>query len=246
VNYRKHQWVLAAVLSALLALMVSCGGKKTKENPPPPPTPVTATLSANPATIQSGQSSTLTWSTQGATEVNLQGNKVDPNGSQTVTPTQTTTYQLAANGAGGNQTATATVTVVQPTPTPTPPPAPTPPPMTDDQILAQTISDIYFDYDKADLRPEAQAAIAKAAPVIKQHSGWVIRIEGNCDERGSIEYNLALGERRAAAAQQALVQNGVSASQIKTISNGKEKPVCTDSNEECWQRNRNDHFLLAH
>src|SRR5262249_15968000 len=117
VNYRKDQWVLAAVLSALLALMVSCGGKKTKETPPPPPAPVTATLSANPASIQSGQSSTLTWSTQGATEVNLQGNKVDPNGSQTVTPTQTTTYQLAANGPGGNQTATATVTVVQPTPT---------------------------------------------------------------------------------------------------------------------------------
>jgi peptidoglycan-associated lipoprotein len=188
----------------------------------------------------------LTWSTQGATEVNLQGNKVDPNGSQTVSPTQTTTYQLAANGAGGNQTATATVTVVQPTPTPTPAPVATPPPMTDDQILAQTISDIYFDYDKADLRPEAQAAIAKAAPVIKQHSGWVLRVEGNCDDRGSIEYNLALGERRAAAAQQALVQNGVSASQIKTISNGKEKPVCTDANEECWQRNRNDHFSLAH
>jgi peptidoglycan-associated lipoprotein len=245
VNYRKHQWVLAVVLSALLALAVGCGGKKTKETPPPPPTPVTATLSADPATIQSGQSSTLTWSTQGATEVNLQGSKVDANGSQSVSPTQTTTYQLAANGPGGNQTATATVTVI-PQPTPTPTPAPTPNPITDDQILAQTITDIYFDYDKADLRPEAQQALAKAAPVIKSHSNWVIRIEGNCDERGSIEYNLALGERRAAAAQQGLAQNGVSASQIRTVSNGKEKPVCTEANEECWQRNRNDHFSLVH
>lgn len=242
-NYRKH-WVLAVVLSALLALAVSCGGKKTKETPVQPPTPVTATLSANPATIQSGQSSTLTWSTQGATEVNLQGNKVDANGSQSVSPTQTTTYQLAANGPGGNQTATATVTVIPP-PTPTPTPAPTPPPVSDDQIFAQTITDIYFDYDKSDLRPEAQAAIAKAAPVFKSHN-WSIRIEGNCDERGSIEYNLALGERRAAAAQQAFIQNGLSAGQIKTVSNGKEKPVCTEANEDCWQRNRNDHFSLVH
>lgn len=241
-NYRKH-WVLAVLLSALL-VVAGCGKKKAP-TPPPPPTPVTATLSADPATIQSGQSSTLTWSTQGATEVNLQGNKVDANGSQTVSPTQTTTYQLAANGPGGNQTATATVTVIPP-PTPTPTPAPTPPPITDDQILAQTITDIYFDYDKADLRPEAQQALAKAAPVIKSHSNWVLRIEGNCDERGSIEYNLALGERRAAAAQQALTQNGVSPSQIRTVSNGKEKPVCTEATEECWQRNRNDHFSLVH
>lgn len=243
-NYRKHQWVLAVVLSALLVAM-GCGKKKAPATPPQPPTPVTATLSADPATIQSGQSSTLTWSTQGATEVNLQGSKVDANGSQSVSPTQTTTYQLAASGPGGNQTATATVTVIPP-PTPTPTPVPTPPPMSDEQILAQTITDIFFDFDKADLRPEAQAALAKAAPVIKSHGNWVIRIEGNCDERGSIEYNLALGERRAAAAQQALTQNGVSASQIKTISNGKEKPVCTESTEDCWQRNRNDHFSLVH
>lgn len=243
-NYRKHQWVFAIVLSVLL-VAAGCGKKKAPPTPPQPPTPVTATLSADPATIQSGQSSTLTWSTQGATEVNLQGSKVDPNGSQSVSPTQTTTYQLAANGPGGNQTATATVTVIPPA-TPTPTPVATPPPMSDEQILAQTITDIYFDFDKADLRPEAQAALAKAAPVIKSHNNWVIRIEGNADERGSIEYNLALGERRAASAQQALVQNGVNGSQIKTVSNGKEKPVCTESNEECWQRNRNDHFSLVH
>lgn len=243
-NYRTHQWVLAVVLSALL-VAVGCGKKKAPPTPPPP-TPVTATLSANPATIQSGQSSTLTWSTQGATDVTLQGSKVDPNGSQSVSPTETTTYTLSASGAGGNQSAPATVTVIQPTPTPTPTPAATPPPLSDDQILAQNITDIYFDYDKADLRPEAQQALSKAASVIKSHSNWVVRIEGNCDDRGSIEYNLALGERRAAAAQQALVQNGVGSGQLKTVSNGKEKPVCTDATEDCWQRNRNDHFSLVH
>jgi len=87
--------------------------------------------------------------------------------------------------------------------------------------------------------------LQRAAPVIKSHPGWVVRIEGNCDERGSIEYNLALGERRAASAQQALIQYGVGGNQLKTLSNGKEKPVCTESNEDCWQRNRHDHFGLA-
>lgn len=243
-NYRKNYLVSAVVLSALMALAVGCGGKKTKTTPVQPPQPVTATLSANPATIQSGQSSTLTWATQNATDITLEGNKVDANGSQSVSPTQTTTYHLAATGAGGTQNATATVTVIPP-PTPTPTPAPTPPSLTDEQILAQSLTDIYFDYDKSDLRPEAQQALQRAAPVVKGHPGWVIRIEGNCDDRGSIEYNLALGERRAAAAQQALIQNGVGANQLKLLSNGKEKPVCTDANEDCWQRNRRDHFELT-
>jgi peptidoglycan-associated lipoprotein len=86
--------------------------------------------------------------------------------------------------------------------------------------------------------------LAKAAPVIAAHPSWQIRIEGNCDERGSSMYNLALGERRANAAQQALIQGGVPATQLKTISYGKEKPVCTESNEDCWQRNRRVHFTL--
>jgi peptidoglycan-associated lipoprotein len=117
--------------------------------------------------------------------------------------------------------------------------------MTDEQILAQSITDIYFDYDKSDLRPEAQQALTKAAPVFKSHPNWVVRIEGNCDDRGSIEYNLALGERRAASAQQFLIQQGVPGNQLKTISHGKEMPVCTEATEDCWQRNRRDHFALA-
>src|SRR5580704_14946137 len=104
--------------------MVASGCKK-KETPPPPPPPAkapTATLSANPSSIQRGQSSTLTWSTENATDVALDGNKVDPSGSQTVSPTETTTYHLTAKGAGGTQEATAQVSVATPTPTPTPVP----------------------------------------------------------------------------------------------------------------------------
>jgi peptidoglycan-associated lipoprotein len=243
VNYRTKNWSL--ILGALIALMLVSGcKKKEKPIPPPPPKAPTATLSADPTSIQRGQSSTLTWNTTDATDVTLDGNKVDPSGSQSVSPTQTTTYHLVAKGAGGTQEATAQVTVSAP-PTPTPTPAPTATPIPDDQLFAQSVRDVYFDYDKADLRPDAQQQLAQAAQLIKQ-KGWKVQIEGNCDERGSTEYNLALGERRADAAKQALIQNGVSPDALKTISYGKEKPQCTDSNEDCWQKNRRDHFTLLH
>ena len=243
-NYSKRHWSLILGMLAALLLVSGCK-KKTTPPVPPPPTPApTATLSANPNSIQRGQSATLTWSTENATDVALDGNKVDPSGSQTVSPTETTTYHLTAKGTGGTQEATAQVTVIAPTPTPTPTPAPTPT-VTDDQLFAQNITDVYFDYDKSDLRPDGQQMLARAAQMIKQ-KGWKVQIEGNCDERGSTEYNLALGERRADSAKQALIQGGVSADSIKTISYGKEKPQCTESNEDCWQKNRRDHFTLLH
>jgi peptidoglycan-associated lipoprotein len=244
VNNRKKQWILAVMLSSMLALVIGCGGKKQPPPPPPPPPkPVTATLSANPTSIQRGQSATLTWSTDGATDVTVEGNKVDLSGSQTVSPTDTTTYHLSAKGAGGTQDATATVTVTAPPPPPTP--APTPAPPSDDELFS-AVKDIYFDYDKADLRPESQASLAQAAQLISQHPNWKVKIEGNCDERGSAMYNLALGEKRANAAQQALTQGGVAAGQLQVVSYGKEKPVCTEANEDCWQKNRHDHFVLQH
>ena len=233
------------VLGVLVFLMVASGCKKKVTAPPPPPPPkaVSATLSANPTSIEAGQSTTLTWSTESATDVALDGNKVDPSGSQTVSPTQTTTYHLTAKGAAGTQEATAQVAVI-PKATPTPTPAPTPT-VTDDQLFAQMVKDVYFDYDKADLRPDAQQALAQAAQVIKQ-KGWKVQIEGNCDDRGSTEYNLSLGEHRADSAKQALQQAGVGADAVKTISYGKEKPQCTEQNEDCWQKNRRDHFTLLH
>jgi peptidoglycan-associated lipoprotein len=244
VNNSKRNRIV--VLGVLFLLLVASGCKKKEPAPPPPPPPKapTATLSANPTSIQAGQSATLTWSTENATDVAMDGNKVDPSGSQTVSPTQTTTYHLTAKGPGGTQEATAQVSVA-PKPTPTPTPAPTPPPITDEQLFAQMVKDVYFDYDKAELRSDAQAALAQAAQIIKQ-KGWKVQIEGNCDERGSTEYNLALGERRADSAKQALIQGGVSADSLKTISYGKEKPVCSESNEDCWQKNRHDHFVLLH
>ena len=239
---RKSNLSLSIVL--LLAMAFSgCGGKKptppTPPTPPPQPKPVTATLSASPSSIQRGQSSTLTWSTENATDVTLQGTKVDPSGSQSVSPTRSTDYHLVATGPAGTQDAAARVTVNEP-----PPPAITTPSATDEELFNQNVRDIYFDYDRAELRPESQQALARAAQFLNQHPTWRVRIEGNCDERGSTEYNLSLGEERANAAKQALTQGSVSADRLQTISYGKEKPVCTEPTEDCWQKNRHDHFVL--
>ena len=241
----RKSWILIVGMIALLMMVSGCKKKPPPAPPTPPPKPVSATLSANPTSIQPGQSSTLTWTTDGADDVQLDGQKVNASGSQTVSPTQTTTYHLTAKGAGGTQDATAQVAVAAPAPTPAPTPVPTPQ-VTDDQLFAQAAQDIYFDYDKADLRPDSQQVLAHLAEVMRAHPNWKVQIEGNCDERGSTEYNLALGEKRADAARQALAQGGASADALKTISYGKEKPVCTEANEACWQKNRHDHFTLLH
>ncbi|HEY6351764.1 MAG TPA: OmpA family protein [Candidatus Angelobacter sp.] len=240
-NQSEKRILLLAAL--LLAMLVSgCGPKPVKtqtQTPPPQPKPVTANLSASPTSIQRGQSSTLTWSTENADNVTLQGAKVDASGSQSVSPTRSTDYHLIATGPGGTQDATARVTVAEQTTTTT-----TTTTQTDEEIFNASVQDIYFDYDRADLRPDAQQSLARAAQVISQHSNWRVRIEGNCDERGSTEYNLSLGEERASAARQALSQGGVGGDRLQSISFGKEKPVCTESTEDCWQKNRHDHFVL--
>jgi peptidoglycan-associated lipoprotein len=236
---RLKWFVLIVMLAAVLAL----GGckKKTPAAPPPPPPPPpaapTASLSANPDTIQTGQSSTLTWQTQNATDVTLDGQTVQPNGSKSVSPAQSTTYRLSAKGAGGTQEATARVTV---TPPPPPPPQPT---ATDEELFAQNIKDVFFDYDKYDVRADQQSALQADAQWLAQHPNVKFTIEGHCDERGSTEYNLALGDNRANTVKNALVQAGVAADRIRTISYGKEKPFCTESNEQCWQENRRAHFV---
>ncbi len=188
-----------------------------------------------------GESTTLSWKTTDATDVSIEGvGPVQPNGSQTVSPADSTTYRLAAKGPGGTQDATARVTVTQP-----PPPPPPAPSVTDEQLFAQNVKDIYFDYDAYTIRPDAQAALQGDAEFLKQHPSFTFTIEGHCDERGSTEYNLALGDNRANATKTALVGMGVNASQIKTISYGKEKPFCTESNEQCWQENRRAHFVFG-
>ena len=235
------KWITIVAALASLMLLTTAGCKK-KEAPPPPPTPPppqpTASLTANPNNIQQGDSTTLTWQTTNATDVSLEGiGSVQPNGSQQVTPTQSTTYRLTARGAGGTQEATARVTVTQP------PPPPAAAALSDEQLFNQNIRDAFFDYDKSDIRPDAQQALMADAAFLQQHPNIRFTVEGHCDERGSTEYNLGLGDRRATAVRDFLVQQGVSTDRIRTISYGKEKPFCAEHTEACWQQNRRGHFV---
>lgn len=100
------------------------------------------------------------------------------------------------------------------------------------------ISTIYFDLDQATLRSDARDALEKNYQILKQHDDWEALVEGHCDERGTTEYNLGLGQKRAAAVRQYYITLGMSGTKIATISYGKEKPACTDHSESCWSQNR--------
>jgi peptidoglycan-associated lipoprotein len=123
-----------------------------------------------------------------------------------------------------------------------PPTAVTPAPPKEYQAN-DALKPIYFAFDKSDIRPGDAKVLDATAAYLKANAGQLVLIEGHCDERGTNEYNLALGERRAKAAMNYLVSNGIEAGRITTISYGKERPVCSEHNEACWSRNRNDTFL---
>ncbi len=134
---------------------------------------------------------------------------------------------------------------IAPTPVapPTVAPAPAPPAPPKEYRSNAALNQIFFAFDKADIRPADAQTLAASAAYLKANPNQLVLIEGHCDERGTSEYNLALGERRAKAAMNYLVSNGVEASRITTISYGKERPGCTEKNEACWAKNRNDTFL---
>jgi peptidoglycan-associated lipoprotein len=245
-------------LSAALILGLAAGCKKKTPPPPPPPPPQEAPpaakpvinyFTAEPSTVNAGQPSSLRWSVSDAISVTINNEigQVSPNGRRGVYPTATTTYHLTATAAGGNAEADATVTVSTP-----PPPAPvqnTAPTQTVQEILAHQVQDIHFDYDKSDIRPEDQSILQGDAAALKQifqmDPSFIVTVEGHCDERGSAEYNLGLGDRRSSAAKDALVALGVPGDKLKTISYGKERPLCTDANEDCYGRNRRAHFAAT-
>ncbi|MGE0405150.1 MAG: peptidoglycan-associated lipoprotein Pal [Candidatus Korobacteraceae bacterium] len=238
--------ILLFLALAAVLLLAACRKPPQAAAPPPPPPPPpparpTATINANPDSIPAGQSTTLAWQTQNATDVSIEGlGSVQANGTRQVTPTQSTTYRLVAKGAGGSEEATTRVTVTQPPPPPAPKPT-----VSEQELFSQNIRDIYFEYDKFDIRPDQTSTVQANATWLNQHPNVSFTIEGHCDERGSTEYNLALGDNRANAVKNALVAAGIDASRIRTISYGKEKPFCTESNEQCWQQNRRGHFLYG-
>jgi peptidoglycan-associated lipoprotein len=257
--FRKSSVVCILVL---LAMIVTGGCRRRAPAPPPPPpppppeapkppppkAPAIVQFTAEPSTIERGQSATLRWSVSDATTHSIdQGiGTVQATGERRVFPSDSTTYTLTATGPGGTTTARATVNVTAPPP---PPPPPAPPKPTLGERLAAEVRDAYFDFDRSDIREDARATLTRNADalrnILRDFPGATIVIEGHADERGSAEYNLGLADRRASSARDFLVQLGVPGDRLRTISYGKERPVCTEANEACWQLNRRAHFTAG-
>lgn len=127
--------------------------------------------------------------------------------------------------------------------------------LSEDELFAQKslsqlnserpLGDVYFDLDSSSIKDEARAALTTNATWLKRWANTRINVEGHCDERGTAEYNLGLGERRASAVKAYLVELGVPADRVVIVSKGKETPFCTESNEACWQQNRRGHFIIT-
>src|SRR5438874_13024974 len=191
-----HRARLLALFGSAV-LVSGCSKKVTPPPPPPAPAPAparpTVTLQANPTTINKGESSTLTWNSTDATQLSIDPGvgTVTAEGSTKVTPSDSTTYTITATGPGGSASATTAVSVNAPPP----PPPPKEPSLR--ELWDRDVRDAYFDYDKADIREDARPALSSTADFLKAHPSVKATIEGHCDERGSTEYNLGLGDRRA-------------------------------------------------
>lgn len=256
---RQRNKVIALVISTmLLVVSTACHRKAPVVSAPPPPAapevvpvpvkpnpPSITEFTAQSSRIERGQSTVLRWQVTDATQVQIdQGlGSVSASGRLTISPSAATTYTLTATGAGGRASASATVDVTAPPP-PVQPPAPRIPTLS--ERLMSEVQDAYFDFDQYNLREDAMAVLTKDAEALKailrDFQDTTVVIEGHCDERGSAEYNLGLGDRRASGAKEFLVQLGIPGERLIPVSYGKERPECTEAGEACWQRNRRVHF----
>ncbi len=241
-----YRTALAGCVTAT-ALLFSTGCHKKPVAPPPPPPPAlsaapTATLTALPGSVAPGQQVILTWHTTDANDVAIDGiGAVETAGTKSVTPAQSTDYHLVARGSGGSTDATARVTVAAES---TVADTSGGDMSVDDATFHTNVVDVFFDYDAYDVRPDAASVITKDVAYLNAHPRLKIVVGGYCDDRGSTEYNLALGENRANAVKQSLVAAGVTADRIRSVSYGKEKQFCTEENEQCWQQNRRAGFSV--
>jgi peptidoglycan-associated lipoprotein len=250
VQIRFHKTLALVTTLVALGAVTGCHKKASGINPsalgPAPATPAsapTASITADPLAIDLGQSVVLNWRSQNATTVTIDGiGAVNLNGTQTVSPSSSTNFHLTAKGDGGTTEANVRVTVRVPVAPSAPEPVTAD--MGSEAAFHENVQDIFFDYDSFDLRPDASTSTAKAAAYLTSHPSIKVVIGGYCDDRGSAEYNLALGENRANAARNALVSAGVASNRLRVISYGKEKQFCTEETESCWQQNRRAQFSL--
>jgi peptidoglycan-associated lipoprotein len=247
VSPRFFNTCLLAALAATVAIS-GCNKKPlaapaptTARTEAPPPRP-TITFQANPTSINKGDTSTLSWSTTNSTQVTIapEVGTVTAEGSTKVTPSDSVTYTLTATGPGGSADASVRVTIAEAVSS-----EPSDADRNLDRLFYANVQDAYFDLDKADIRADARTALSKTAEFLRNYPQVKATIEGHCDERGSTEYNLGLGDRRASAVKQYLVSLGISADRLSTVSYGKEKPFCMEPTEPCYQQNRRGHFVRA-
>jgi peptidoglycan-associated lipoprotein len=189
---------------------------------------------------------TLQWQATNAATVSITpelGN-VATSGMRSVTPASSVTYTATATGPGGMATGVARITVNAPPPPPAAPPPPRTPDVSISDLFARNVQDILFDYDQAEIRGDQMPRLQGNATWLKANPNVRFTVQGHADERGSQEYNLGLGDRRANAVKQYLASQGVVDSRISVVSFGEERPACQDQSEDCFQRNRRAAFVL--
>jgi peptidoglycan-associated lipoprotein len=205
----------------------------------PPAARPTVTLQASATFIQKGESVTLTWSSTNATSLVLAPSvgSVSPEGNTKVSPADSTTYTITATGPGGSADQSVRITVG----------APNVPEANVEEHhevpFDRGVHDAFFDYNKFELRADAKEALSADAQYLRQHPDIKVVVSGHCDERGTTEYNLGLGQNRADETKKFLVSLGVAENRISTTSFGKEKPFCFAHDEACYQENRRAHFV---
>ena len=257
----RMKFVIYVVSILLLALAIGCKKKVSVAAPAPPTPPETpvaeavkpdpptiAEFAAEPGLIESGQTAELRWQVKDATQIEIDQEigSIPSSGHRQIVPKDSTTYTLRAHGPGGDASAKATLSVTQPAPPPAPPVAAK---ATLGERLSKEVDDVFFGYDQSELREDARAALAGNSvalqSILSDFPTATVVIEGHCDERGSAEYNLGLGDRRASVVKDFLSQLGVPSDRLIKITYGKERPQCAESNETCWQQNRRVHFTPA-
>lgn len=216
--------------------------------PPPPPIP-SATLTVSNTHVQPGEAVQLQWSTKYATYVSIYPlGEVGFRGRQSVVPNGSTVYTLTALGPGGTYTSTVAVDVMEQPPAAAPPP-PAPAPAveqgpSEQELFERTMKDIYFDYNRYDLRAGEVGALKADADFLAAHPDLKIIVGAHCDERGSQEYNRKLAAKRATTVRDELKKLGIHSERMRTVVYGKEKPFCTGDSAQCLQENRRVHFEL--
>ena len=219
-------------------LVPSVGDCPTTTKPAP-----TIELKASPSTIERGNQTTLSWTSTAANSILIDGGigNVAETGSLVLSPRESITYTAIAKGTDSDTRASTRVTVVD---------------RSDRSVVSSDLEGlqraieegkvrpVFFQYDLADLSPEGKRILTENARWISQFPEAVAIIEGHCDERGTEEYNLALGDRRAQAARDYLLEVGVAAGQLEALSFGEERPFSACHEESCWKRNRRAHFVV--